>query len=296
MKKVMIFYLMFFSFFHLFAQEKTSTPIKLELKKALLLKSLREIQPSGLVIWKDKLLTVDDKSDDVIFEILWKNGYSEIRPFLFFQVPPHNLPKLDLEGITRWGDKLYLASETDCRILEVSSDGKGQWLPLEIKKKGLEKGLFVKHNAGIEGITALGKGHFLLTGEREPRGLMEVRLEPESYECQLMPREMGLDPDVNPDFAGLYHYQGKTWALFRNAHQIVELTGKIGHYRVAKRYDFSDVILSSKYRYIDMTFGIAEGLAVDEDNFYVIVDNNNMERAEAPGDRRPLFLVLSRPK
>jgi hypothetical protein len=45
-----------------------------------------------------------------------------------------------------------------------------------------------------------------------------------------------------------------------------------------------------------MKYGRAEGLAVDKDHFYVILDNNNDPKINDPNNRLPLLFIFERPK
>ena len=66
-------------------------------------------------------------------------------------------------------------------------------------------------------------------------------------------------------------------------------------YEELEVWSFGHVTNADEYRYEDMTFGKAEGLTMDEDNVYVILDNNGLARVGDPTDHRPLLFVFARP-
>jgi hypothetical protein len=50
-----------------------------------------------------------------------------------------------------------------------------------------------------------------------------------------------------------------------------------------------------RYMYEDRTFGMAEGIAIDEQRVYILLDNNEKARAADARDRRPTLFVFERP-
>lgn len=296
-----IYFVLIFLLYFSFIQSEEENIIPLKIYKILPIKSTKtRIEPSGLTFWKGKLVSIDDKTDDTIFQLIIKKDYVEMIPFISLDISEvKRFWKLDFEGITHFNNRLYLVSETYCKVIEVLQDGKARWIELDIRKYGKDRNIFTRRNAGIEGLTSLENGVFLLAVERQPRGLIHIKIDPLSIlNYQLLnTTNQKMANSVSPDFAGLYYYKKRIWALFRNKNQIVELAGKPGQYRIIKRYSYAHILYDKKYIYDNMKYGMAEGLAVDDSYFYIVLDNNQIARKNSNGkDRRPLFLMLKRPK
>ena len=62
-------------------------------------------------------------------------------------------------------------------------------------------------------------------------------------------------------------------------------------------WSFAHIVNDPEYLYQHEQFGAktAEGLAMDRDRVYVILDNNNDARRMYPTDHRPLLLIMKRP-
>jgi hypothetical protein len=56
-----------------------------------------------------------------------------------------------------------------------------------------------------------------------------------------------------------------------------------------KSWSFDDVVESENYRYKDMKYGLAEGLAVTDEFIYVVLDNNKDSR-EHENNQNSLFI------
>ena len=273
-----------------------AAPVELELEKALPIEGGANFQASGLYLSSGRLLVVSDKHDNAVFELTMQSNSAVARPFLEFQAPGGEV--LDLEGIADGADgSLLLASEAQLRVLAVSPSGGATWFTSSLEKVGQREGLFQKRNAGIEGVARLGK-QVVIAAEREPRGLLEVadgsggavvayRLP--SAAC---PGPLGRPDDV----ADLSVSDGEVYALQRNAHLVVRLTRVDGRFREAGRWSYARTENDPRYRYRDRAFGLAEGLALDEQHVYIVLDNNDEPRENGENDRRGLLLVFKRPR
>jgi len=270
--------------------------VELELEKALPVEGGANFQPSGLYLSSGRLLTVSDKHDDAVFELSMQTDRAVARPVVEFQAPGGEA--LDLEGITGGEDgTLLLASEAQFRILAVSPSGQATWATQSLEKAGQGEGLFQKRNAGLEGVARMGT-QLVLAAEREPRGLLEVadgglgKVLAYRMPSAVCPARVGRADD----FADLSVANGELFALERNAHLVVRLTRVDGRFREARYWSYARTENDPRYRYSDRTFGLAEGLALDEQHVYVVLDNNGEARESAKDDHRAWLFVFKRPR
>lgn len=265
------------------------------------IESTDAVETSGLVIRDNVLYTVSDDHNDI-----YKISLQDETAVLSIE---HNLDAMqlsvlnfDLEGITVVDGEFFVVSETHHKLIRLKGD-KLEWVPDygSVYPDAAKIGLFKTRGAGIEAVTYLGDHTFLMAVERQPRGLIEVTLDDEFKNIVHQSNQL-FDPSEHlsegsraPDLTGLYHYDGKTYALHRNANVIIELIkNKSGQYVEGKSWSFANIIYNPEYAYEDNTYGFAEGLAVDDDYFYVVIDNNGISRANNVEDKHPLLIRIQR--
>ena len=256
-------------------------------------------QPSGLCLLEGQLYAVSDKHD-WIYRVDIEADKAILRKHVPVDKAALNVEKLDLEGITTdQKGNFILLSERHNRLLRVNAKGT-RWLSgYELEPAAQQAGLLRKNNAGFEGITFVAPNRLLLAAEREPRGLVDVELSPQYnikaaaatlFQFSILPFPEGR----TPDFSGLDFFAGQIYALQRNANAVSVLDRRIDGYREGQAWSFDAVLESPQWRYQDMRFGHAEGLAVNADNFYIILDNNNSGFETDPEDQRALLLIGQR--
>ena len=209
---------------------------------------------------------------------------------------------LDLEGITVVDGAFFVVSEVHHKLISVEGE-KLAWVPElgGVYADAYKAGLFQLYNAGMEAVTYLGNHTFLLSVERQPRGLIEVTFDAE-FKSILKQTNQLFDDSIyplhesrKPDLAGLYYHQGVVYALHRNAYIIHALIkDEQGLYREGQAWSYEHIVKDPQYAYQDMQFGHAEGLAVDDNYFYLVLDNNNNSRLKNPNDQRPLLIKAKR--
>jgi len=271
-------------------------PVELELERALPVEGGANFQPSGLYLSSGRLLVVSDKHDDAVFELSLERDSAVARPFRRFQAPGGEA--LDLEGVAGGEDgSLLLASEAQFRVLAVSASGQATWFTSSLEKVGQREGLFQKRNAGLEGVARIGK-QVVIAAEREPRGLLEVADgSGEPVVAYRLPSAACRGPvGRTDDLTDLSVSDGELYALQRNAHFVVRMTRSEGRFREAGRWSYARAENDPRYRYRDRTFGLAEGLALDEQHVYVVLDNNDEPRESRKDDRRGMLFVFKRPR
>ncbi|MCX7554620.1 SdiA-regulated domain-containing protein [Marinicella sp. S1101] len=264
--------------------------------------SPEEIEPSGLHIKDGVLYTVCDDANNIYRLSFKQDSLVDAVVDQKLDVTQLAAMNLDLEGITAVGDDFFVVSETHHKLVRVVGD-EIKWVPElgGVYAKAHEAGLFQVYNAGLEAATYLGNQTFLLAVEREPRGLIEVTFD-QQYTHIIKQTNQRFAEDINdpsaarqPDLTGLFSFGGKIFGLHRNAYLIQEISkGADGLYQTGKAWSYEHIVRDAKYAYQDMQFGHAEGLAMDDDYFYLIIDNNKNPNAKNPNDKRPLLIRAKR--
>ncbi len=279
---------------------ETVTPLKAV--KVLPVEGLENNQPSGLTIFNNTLFVISDKHDDTIFRIQLMEDKAVMVPHLQFKLAEPVTDKgLDFEGITCDEEgNFYIVSETAFRILKVSADGqKISWLTPSLRSGGEEVGLFQTKGAYLEGITLVDKGQFVVCAERQPRGIIEVDTNTAPVKVRAFKYDntrAKLQKDRHPDFAGLFWGSGILYALERSAYVLCKLVESSNGFKEKDFWSYESIVTSEEFQYENMRFGRAEGLCMDKNHVYVILDNNGDARRLDPSDHRPLLLIMERPR
>ena len=269
-------------------------PVLLEAISVLPVEGPESNQPSGLFIHNDTLYTVSDKHDDTIFRIELREDAAVFVPHIRFEAPkPFGVFRLDLEGITRDDDgSFYLASEGAFAILKVDTDGKqASWVTTSLRKVGASAGLFQTRGGYLEGITLMSRDRFLVTAEREPSGLIEVDMAPVQRIVEIA------NHGSKDSYTGLHREVENVYILQRSTATIRKTIRYLDVDSPSTIWSFAHIVNDPEYLYQHEQFGAktAEGLAMDRDRVYVILDNNNDARRMYPTDHRPLLLIMKRP-
>jgi hypothetical protein len=274
-------------------------PRDLVLERALPIDVDEDFEPSGLLLLDGRLLTVSDKNDDTVFELVLGDDVAEARPFIHFEPPPGEPQPFDFEGLSLDHDgSLLLVSEARYRVLSLTRAGKAAWLTPSLLPIGAKAGLFQERNAALEGIARLGDGRLLLAAEREPRGLIELGAQRPTSEARAWAMPDSLYPPPagrNPDFADLATSGSAVYALERNAHLIVRIERGERAWLEREAWSFGRVENDPRFVCADTSFGLAEGLAMDDQHVYVVLDNNRDARAADTTDHRSLLFIFARP-
>lgn len=276
--------------------------LPLRLVKWLPVEGPGHIEPSGLTIRDGSLFTVSDKHDSVIFEVKIGEDAALLEPAVDFRdAAALSGGPLDLEGVTcDEAGNFYVLSEERFRVLRVGPAGKEvAWVTPSLLAHGQAKGMFRVPGAFLEGIAYVGDGGFVLCAEREPRGIIELTLDGDGLAVEAYTRnesKFRRPPGRPSDFTGLF-WDGKAlYALERNAYVICRMTRGPDGYEEGAAWSYEHIVTSAELRYATMRFGRAEGLCMDKDRVYIILDNNGDARQSRPDDTRPLLLIMERPK
>ncbi|MCF6287881.1 MAG: esterase-like activity of phytase family protein [Proteobacteria bacterium] len=282
------------------SQHKANANLKLV--KAYAVETNGVIEPSGLTMWDGEFYTVSDKHD-VIYKLNFSqynaqdNTQNQVTLTPFITIVNNRHSKLDFEGITHDEENFYLISEKHFQILKVSKDGKQQtWLASTdiLKQVGISAGLFQTHNAHLEGICHIAGNDFLLAAERQPRGFMEVNVKNNTIHAYTMNQAVfTYNKNRSPDFTGLSCHDGM-FVLDRNADTIAQLQKINGKFQETHGFSYKHIVNAERFKYNSMEYGLAEGLVVQDGNFYIILDNNRDYQQNNPDNNKSFFLHLTR--
>lgn len=284
------------------AQSASAQPIDLQLIAALPVEGLDNAQPSGLC-WVDGVLyAVSDHHDHTICRVELLEDVARMEPYITFDAPWSGawVRGLDFEGLAYRDGSFFIISEATFRVLRVHETGRDlAWVTPSVKEAGSEVGLFTEKSAGLVGLALLGGGRVVLAAERAQRGLIDVvvdaRGEASISALVCATTRLALEPPREVDFSDLFFDGTDLYALTRNADAVVRITFDENGLEELEVWSFGLVTNAPEYRYQDMKFGKAEGLTMDDEHVYVILDNNGMARASDPTDTRPLLFVFARP-
>lgn len=293
----------------------TSTPVaRAQLLNAWWIDGSEGLDISGLSFCSGELLAVADKSSERIYRLAPEPGRPRVRldRKVDFSRPPlpedqpvtlkartlHYASKplsMDFEGITCDDAGIYLLSERHNRIaLLEESDLSGRWLPVRWSESAHAHGFLQLANAESEGLVKIA-GDFWVALERDPRGLLKLAAGDDIGErFYQVPPVHGLDfRGRSEDLTALAYYDGAMFTLERNAFAVCRRTIETleaewcVHYREIEEGD--------EFVYRDTRFGKGEGLAVNSDGIFVVLDNNGVTRSAAPDDSRGLLIQLAFP-
>jgi hypothetical protein len=265
-------------------------------------------QPSGLVLHEGRLLTVSDKHDRAIYAIDVSADHARVRPFVSFEPPPEVPPPLDFEGLSPApGGGWLVACEAQRRVLRVEIDprsavsppvGHASWFSPPLDGLVRTNGCLRKVNAGLEGIALSAQGRLVLAGERDPRCLIELEVGAGLASAHVWSMETAAyaaEPGRSLDYSDLTLFHGALYALVRNTHLVVRLERTPEGWREGPAFSYRRTEHDPRYMYEDRTFGMAEGVAINEQWVYILLDNNENARASDAHDRRPILFVFERP-
>ena len=275
--------------------------VNLKLVKALPIEYSEPVEPSGLTSFNGEFYTISDDHNNLIFKMEILEEKVILHSDVQFTAPPlKNIRNLDFEGITcDPNGNFYLCSEGANQILYVSHDGSEvRWIFESLKPHGDGKGFFQIHNAGLEGIASIGPNQFILSIERQPRGIIRLNLNGGSTKVELFnlnETKWKLPEERFPDFTGLCFEDNNVYVLERGASIISKLAFKNDHLELSPRWSYSHIENSDEWRYADTLFTSGEGLYMDTKFIYVILDNNGEYRFSNPNDNRPLLFIMERP-
>lgn len=253
---------------------------------------------SALLFHNGNLLTINDRNG-VVYEItLGEDAAEAKRTDLFSKSALTNAAasrtaRFDCEGLgTDASGNLYLSEESQRLIFKSPADGtsvealKIDWSPV---RKYFTGGV----NASFEGIAILGNRIFV-ANERTTARIIEVDLSTLEVTTSFF-----VDSDTfafgGPHYSDLAVADGRLFILNRNHRCIFEI--EPDNKRVLAEYRFGQMEVAEEVAYFsDYPTGAMEGLAIDDDYFWMITDNNGKGRIKNSSDFRPTLFRCKRPQ
>ncbi len=98
------------------------------------------------------------------------------------------------------------------------------------------------------------------------------------------------------DYTGLHFTGNSLFVLERGASTICEIVVEWDTVLEKSVWSYAKIETSKALKYKKMKYGRGEGLYIDENYVYVVLDNNGDKRKYDSSDRRPLLLIMERPK
>jgi uncharacterized protein YjiK len=262
------------------------------------LEAAEQFDASGLVFDEGGLLVVNDKRPG-LYRVEFGEGHSArlvAEGGFTLEVLKGLLPgqgRFDLEGLARdERGRIYVCEESGRSIFRLDPETRG------VERLGIDWGPVKEFfyelagNASFEGVT-VGGGKLWVANERERAVVIEVDLD-----SLRVARSFA----VAPAAWGLFlHYSDLAWrdghlfVLARHHRVILEVDPATRE--VVAEYDYRAVEDAPEHLYRkDYPTGVMEGLAVDENYFWLVTDNNGQARRQEAGDRRPTLFKCPRPR
>jgi len=289
------------------APPRATWPIhKLELGKAWTLDPPdgERFDASGLLIRPDgEFWTLNDRSSDLwafrpseeqltlpLRKITWPNHRQSLATLLA-QKPS----RLDGEGLAMDDQgRVYICDETDRWVIRVApKTGAAERVSLDLPEEIARKFSDDK-NASFEGI-AWGNGRLYLANERSPAMVLVVDPASGKLLATHSPKpKTSVFPNVL-HYSDLAWHAGRLYVLARHQRVVLECDPDSG--QVLAEYSYAAIEANPLWRFnSQFPTGYMEGLAVTQDHFYLLTDNNGESRAGIPRDIRPLLFRSPRPR
>jgi hypothetical protein len=148
-------------------------------------------------------------------------------------------------------------------------------------------------NASFEGV-AVAKGRLYVANEREEGRIIVVDLTRLQVVDQFVVRPSNRSKgDVQ--YSDLCWFEDALWVLCRRSQVILKVDPET--HRILAEYDYRAVENAPATRYLTIIpFGLMEGLAVDPENIWLVIDNNGPPRTAKLSDTRPTLFRCPRPE
>jgi streptogramin lyase len=251
------------------------------------------IQPDG------SLLTVNDKVPGIYRIGFGKDGTARLTAIPGALTPPQLAPfasakhgPYDCEGLARDDDgRIYICEEGDRWILRFDPKaGSVERLPIDWSP--VKRWSSSDRNASFEGI-AVGGGVLYVANEREVGRIITVDLATMKVVDSFQVTPIG-NPARDVHYSDLGWADGELWVLCRESRCVLRVDPRTR--RVLAQFDYLELETSRPNAYAHpYPYGFVEGLAVDPENIWLVVDNNGFPRVADAADRRPTLWRCPRP-
>jgi uncharacterized protein YjiK len=260
---------------------------------------MERFDASGLAWWRSELLTLNDRDSELYRIVFATNHTAELKSTKFF---PHTAvgkaalkpaPRYDAEGLAVDSDgSLYISEESQRSIFRTPPDGRVvERLPIDFAPV---RNFFGKDsNASFEGV-AVSPSKLFVANERDSARVIVV--DRKSWQVE---DSFAVDSDAfafgGPHYSDLCFWGGRLYILDRNHRAIFEVD--VAKKRVLAELSFGQMEVAEEFAYRTVyPTGTMEGLAVDENYFWLVTDNNGLGRIKYPKDPRPTLFRCPKPR
>lgn len=202
--------------------------------------------------------------------------------------------RLDCEGLARDDQgRMYICEESRRLILRWDPETRRldplpiDWTPVRSHFDADEL------NASFEGV-AVGEGRLYVANERQRGRIIVVDLATLRVVDHFVVGPAGSSPSKDVHYSDLSWADGALWALLRDDRKVLKVDPRAK--RVLAEFDYAALEEASPTAYgLIYAPGFMEGLVVDDDFIWLLVDNNGFRRRARGGDTRPTLFRCRRP-
>ena len=257
----------------------------------------RRFDASGLAWDGNRLLVVDDRQPEIYQVEFGGTNAAKLRPtgiFSWNQMTPFLGSKrrhFDFEGLARDEQGRIFVCEESTRSIFRWEPATRKVERLEIDWAPVRQYFSSDDNASFEGI-AIGGGKLWLANERDRARLIEVDLQTLKVVGDFAPQPSTWSFVLH--YSDLCWFKGHLFLLLRHHRVILEIDPTTRD--VLAEYNYRAMEEAPEHRYHkEFPTGTMEGLAVDDQYFWLVTDNNGFGRQENSTDRRPTLFKCKRP-
>jgi DNA-binding beta-propeller fold protein YncE len=262
------------------------------------LEATNRFDASALAFHNSKLITVNDQRGEFFHIDLRENSSAALQPLPLFpkpalaQLAPKPATRFDLEGIAiDQAGNIYVCEESQRLVFKfVRSTGRIQALSFDWSP--VSKFFTSDLNASFEGIAVAGPRLYLANERSNPRIIVIDLPSQKVIDSFFVSSERFAFG--GPHYSDLAFFEGHLFILDRNHRCIYQVDPETRS--VLAEFSFAPLELAPQFAYrSDYPTGTMEGLAVENDFFWLLTDNNGKGRIQAPRDIRPALFRCRRP-
>jgi len=261
---------------------------------------------SGLIRYQDQFLVVSDRYEyQKIYKLEMVDSKTfQAREYLSPRRSVKNKserPYLDIEGIGFCAGHFYVVDEEHQMVMEIDAEGRTKEHLIDLlsihrqKKAAFASGT---DSAGLEGVTCdEATSTLYVANERLFRMIYKINLKTWKVEDFFdvpagwdLPRKQG-DLAIFQDFSDLHFANGYLYALQRVDRTILKIDPKTQNLVATLKLQFAE----KDFYETKEPFGMAEGLFLDQNKIYIVLDNNGMKLKASP-QIHGLLMEFKRPK
>lgn len=259
--------------------------------------SAKRFDASGLVWDGARLLTVNDERPEVCEIEFGSANVAKLKPTELFSwkdvtrflVGKHG--RFDFEGLAcDEQGRIYVCEEGNRWLLRYDPARK-KTERLDIDWSPVRQYFSSDDNASFEGV-AVGGGKLWVANERDRARVIEVDLETLKVVGDFAPQPSTWGIVLH--YSDLCWFKGHLFLLLRHHRLILEIDPTTRE--VVAEYDYHTLEDAPEHEYRKAyPTGTMEGLAVDDQYFWLVTDNNGFARVQDASDARPTLFKCKRP-